>query len=139
MCETEATLTVYFEDPFWVGVLTRREGQALTAARIVFGAEPKDCEVYALLLARYHTLHFGGRVETQRHTPAPANPKRRQRQASRAMAQAGAGTKAQQALQLAREAGKMQSRIVRRDVRLAEEARRFDLKQAKRREKHRGH
>ena len=139
MCETEATLTVYFEDPFWVGVLTRREGQALTAARIVFGAEPKDCEVYAVLLARYHALRFGGRVEAQRHTPAPANPKRRQREASRAMAQAGAGTKAQQALQLAREAGKLQSRIVRRDVRLAEEARRFDLKQAKRREKHRGH
>ena len=39
------TLTVFFEDPFWVGVAERQAGGALQAARHVFGAEPSPGEV----------------------------------------------------------------------------------------------
>ena len=42
--------TVYFEDPFWVAVCEVSEGGKLRAARVVFGAEPKDYEVYGLSL-----------------------------------------------------------------------------------------
>ncbi len=52
MCENETTLTVYFEPPFWVGVFARREGGARTAAKVTFGVEPRDQEVYALILSR---------------------------------------------------------------------------------------
>ena len=139
MCETEAMLTVYFDDPFWVGVLTRREGHTLTAARIVFGAEPKDYEVYERLLRCYGALRFGGSIAAESREAARVNPKRMQREASRLLENTGAGTKAQQALAQAREETKQTRLAVSREAREAEEQRRFDLRQAKRREKHRGH
>ena len=38
-------LTVYFEDPFWVGVFEKIDNGKLSAAKVTFGAEPKDYEV----------------------------------------------------------------------------------------------
>jgi hypothetical protein len=49
-----ASLTVWFEGPFWVGVLQREDGGRLTACRHVFGAEPKEQEVYQWLLRGIH-------------------------------------------------------------------------------------
>ena len=40
------TLTVFFEDPFWVGVVERIAEGSLSASKITFGAEPKDYEVW---------------------------------------------------------------------------------------------
>lgn len=139
MCETEATLTVYFDDPFWVGVLTRREGETLSAARIVFGAEPKDYDVYAVLLHGYGSLRFGGEVAADSRPRSQINPKRMQRVASRLTGAVGIGTKAQQALAQAREENKLERRAISRDAREAEAQRQFMLKQAKRKQKHRGH
>ena len=45
-----ARLTVYFEGPFWVGVLEREEAGRLEACKVTFGAEPKDRQVYDCLL-----------------------------------------------------------------------------------------
>ena len=39
-------LTVFFDDPFWVGVFSVTCGGKLCASRVVFGAEPRDGEVY---------------------------------------------------------------------------------------------
>ena len=57
-------LTVYFEAPFWVGVFERTRSGALFAARVVFGAEPKDYEVYARVLKEYARLRFSPAVES---------------------------------------------------------------------------
>ena len=38
----QGRLTVYFEDPFWIGVFERIENGKLSAAKVTFGAEPKD-------------------------------------------------------------------------------------------------
>lgn len=54
------------------------------------------------------------------------------------MEPAGVGTKAQQALQLMREQTKNQRKTESRRQRLAEKQRRFELKQLKRKQKHRG-
>ena len=35
-------LTVYFDDPFWVGVFEHIEDEKLSVCKITFGAEPKD-------------------------------------------------------------------------------------------------
>lgn len=45
MQKSRASFTVFFEDPFWVGVYEREEPGGLTACRVVFGAEPKDGEI----------------------------------------------------------------------------------------------
>ena len=42
----KASLTVYFEDPFWVGAFERIEDGKLSVCKVTFGAEPKDYEVW---------------------------------------------------------------------------------------------
>ncbi len=42
--DKKCKLTVYFEEPFWVGVFERIEDGKLSVAKVTFGAEPKDYE-----------------------------------------------------------------------------------------------
>ena len=45
MDKVSGKLTVFFEDPFWVGVFEHIENEKLSVAKVTFGAEPKDCEI----------------------------------------------------------------------------------------------
>lgn len=45
MDEAVSALTVYFEEPFWVGVFERMAGGSLSVCKVTFGAEPKDHEI----------------------------------------------------------------------------------------------
>lgn len=67
------------------------------------------------------------------------NPKKMQRDVRRQLASAGIGTKSQQALKLQQEQKKTERKNLSREKSEAEKQRRFDLKQQKRREKHKGH
>lgn len=58
-----SSLTVFFDSPFWVGVYQRCTGSRIEAARVVFGAEPKDAEVYAYFLEHWGSLRFSPAVE----------------------------------------------------------------------------
>lgn len=132
------SLTVFFEDPFWVGVFERIIDGRLSACRVTFGAEPKDCEVWEFVLHHYYKLSFSPAVDMElRQTPD--NPKRRQRNAGKLMERSGISTKSQEALQKQLEALKTERRQISREEREAEEQRRFALKQKKRREKQKGH
>lgn len=132
------TLTVYFEDPFWVGVFERTDEGGLSACKVTFGAEPKDYELWDFVLRRYDALHFSPAVEAPVKKLA-RNPKRRARDVNRLLHERGAGTRSQQALAAQREELKQAHRQASRQRRAEEAQRRFDLKQLRRREKHRGH
>lgn len=136
--DEQLTLTVYFEDPYWVGVWERVSGGQLRVCRVVFGAEPTDAQILQWVLTHWRDLRFSPAVA---HTvrPGPGNPKRAQREAHRAAHGSGIGTKAQQALQAQREQTKTERRQTARARRVEETARRFAQKQRKRLEKHRGH
>lgn len=58
MNEERSNLTVFFEEPFWVGVFERIEEGKLSASKWTFGAEPKDYEVYEFILRHYYGLQF---------------------------------------------------------------------------------
>lgn len=130
-------LTVFFEDPFWVGVFERIEGDRLSVCKITFGAEPKDYEVSAYLLKNFSRLRFSPSVEVVVKKEA-ANPKRLQRQLRKQATCSGIGTKSQQVLQLQREENKLERKAVSHEQREAEVQRRFELRKQKRKEKHRG-
>lgn len=133
-------LTVYFEDPFWVGLYEREDGGRYEVSRIVFGAEPKDYEVYAFLLAQWSRLRFSPALETEQTQERRVNPKRMQRRIQRELERtAPAGIKAQQALKLQQEEGKLARRTRSRRQREEEKERQFALREEKRREKHKGH
>ena len=69
---------------------------------------------------------------------AAHNPKRMQREARKQIQNTGIGTKSQQALKLQQEQMKMERKTVSREQREAEKLRQFELKQQKKKEKHRG-
>ena len=132
------TLTVFFEEPFWVAVVERLDGNMLSAARHVFGAEPSEEQVHTWVLESYAALRFSPPVGGVKHAPVASNPKRRQRQAAQ-FVRCGTGTKAQQALQAGREMQKQERKAHTKAQREAEEERRFALRQEKKKAKHRGH
>ena len=134
----EGNLTVFFEDPFWVGVFERRIGKKLSVCKVTFGAEPKDCEVLEFVLNHYYELSFSPAITVGSRQTAD-NPKRRQREARKQTEQSGISTKSQEALRLQREEMKTERRQISREEREEEEARRFELKQIKRKEKQKGH
>ncbi|MBR0219347.1 MAG: YjdF family protein [Clostridia bacterium] len=132
------TLTVYFDEPFWVGVFERMDDGKLSVCKVTFGAEPKDYEVWAFVLGHYFELTFSPAVEAEIRQAAD-NPKRRQRNAGKQMARSGIGTKSQQALQMQLEQTKQERKVKSREQKLEEIERQFALKQQKKREKHKGH
>ena len=100
MDKEKITLTVYFENPFWVGLFEKISEGKLSVSKV--------------------------------------NPKRMQRIARKQTLEKGIGTKSQQALQLQREEGKQKRKEFSREKKEAEKQRMFELKQQKRKEKHRG-
>ena len=137
MDRVSGRLTVFFEEPFWVGVFERISECRLSVCRIVFGAEPKDYEVYDFVLKNYYRLRFSPAVAADVRE-AGRNPKRIQREVRKQVQNTGVGTKSQQALKLQQEQLKTERKTVNREQREAEKQRQFELKQQKRKEKHRG-
>ena len=131
-------LTVFFEDPFWVGVFEHIEDGKLSAAKVTFGAEPKDYEVQEYIQRYYYSLKFSPAVTTV-VKEIKRNPKRMQRDAKKQMWEQGIGTKSQQALKLQQEQNKQERKVKSRERKEADEQRMFELKQQKKREKHKGH
>ena len=134
----KASLTVFFEDSFWVGVFERIEDGKLSVCKVTFGAEPKDYDVLDFVLHHYYELSFSPAIEIETRQAAD-NPKRRSRNARKHLENTGIGTKSQQALQRQREEMKTERRQISREVRDAEAQRRFEMKRAEKKEKKRGH
>ena len=137
MDKVSGRLTVFFEEPFWGGVFERISEGKLSVCKVTFGTEPKDYEVYDFILKNYYCLRFSPAVATD-VKEAGRNPKRVQREVRKQMQNTGVGTKSQQALKLQQEQLKTERKIVNREQREAEKQRLFELKQKKRKEKHRG-
>lgn len=137
MGKVSGKLTVYFDEPFWVGVFERIEDGKLSVAKVTFGAEPKDYEVSEFILKHYDSLQFSPAVATVAKETF-RNPKRMQRDIRKQLRDTGIGTKSQQALKLQQEHNKQERKVKSRERKLAEAKRMFELKQQKKKEKHRG-
>ncbi len=138
MDETSGKLTVFFEGPFWVGVFEHVYDGKVSVCKVTFGSEPKDHEVWEFVLKHYSDLRFGPAVETESKRTVH-NSKRRQREAGKQVKDHGPGTKSQRLLAMQREEIKTERKSLRREQKEAEKQKRFDLKQQKRKEKHKGH
>ena len=134
----KSKFTVLFDDPFWVGIFERLEGDKLSVCKVTFGAEPTDAQIYAFLLSHYNKLQFSRPIKTEQKQKAD-NHKRRQKNAKKALENKGIGTKSQQALKKQYEEIKTEREALGKEQREAERERQFDLKQQKRKEKHKGH
>lgn len=138
MGKASGKLIVYFEKPFWVGIFEQLEDGKLSVAKITFGAEPKDYEIYEFILKYYYNLKFSTAVaDVEKETKR--NPKRIQRDVKKQLQNNGIGTKSQQALKLQQEKNKQERKVKSRERKVAEAQRKFELKQQKKKDKHKGH
>lgn len=131
-------LTVFFEEPFWVGVFEKTENGKLSVSKVVFGAEPRDNEVFEYFQKHYKELRFSPAVTTVA-SKTVSNPKRMQREARRQTSASGIGTRSQQAIKLQQEQNKLIRKTKSREQKEAEKERQFELRQLKKNEKHKGH
>lgn len=67
MDKVSGKLTVFFEEPFWVGLFECISEGKLSVCKVTFGAEPKDYEVYDFVLKNYYQLRFSLAVATGRY------------------------------------------------------------------------
>ena len=137
MDRVSVTVRVFFQEPFWVGVVERTCGGKMEVCKVTFGAEPKAREVSEFFQWNYYRLRFSPAVETavkEMHV----NPKRMQREVHKQMQEKGMGTKSQQALKLQQEQVKTERKTSSKEQLEAAKIRQFELKQQKKKEKHRG-
>lgn len=139
MQKIQNKLTVFFEDPFWVGVYERESDGQLEVCKITFGAEPKDYEIHAFLLENWSRLQFSPPMKSNRKQDIIINPKRMQRAIKKQLKMPGVGTKAQQAIKLNQAEGKKARKKKSRLEREEEKERQFIQKQEKKKAKHKGH
>lgn len=137
MDKVTVTFFVFFEEPFWVGILERVTDGKLAVCKVTFGAEPKDYEVYEYLLKHYEKLRLSPAVDAIVKKEVK-NPKRMQREIHRQVKNPGIGTKSQQALKLQHEEVKQERKVFARQEKEAEKQFQFERKQQKKKEKHRG-
>ena len=132
-------MTVVFDKPFYKGIFERFVDDRYAVAKINLGTSlPKTRDIYRLVLKRWNTIHFS--KETLDSTRVKrVNPKRMQREAQKQIHAQFYGSKAQQALKADFEMRKQQSH---REQRIAKEdykKRKFEIRQLKKKQKHRGH
>ena len=136
---TTGLLTVLFEDPFLIGLFEMIDQTGRRACKVTFGAEPTEKEVMEFVNKNWHRLQFSQAIETPSESERKINPKRQLREAKKQMQSQGIGTKSQQALKLQQEQNKAERKQRSKAEREAEKQRQFNLRQAKKKEKHRGH
>ena len=136
---TTGSLTVMFDGSFWIGLFEIIDQNGLRACKVTFGAEPTDKEVMEFVDKNWHRLQFNQAIEVSSESERKINPKRQLREAKKQMQSQGLGTKSQQALKLQQEQNKTERKQRSKAEREAEKQRQFYLRQAKKKEKHRGH
>ncbi|WP_198167248.1 YjdF family protein [Microbispora sp. ATCC PTA-5024] len=114
------SLSVYFEDPFWVGVLEISEDGLLRATRFVLGSEPTDAELHAFLMRHGVVLleraEAAPPVAVDATRTARVNPKRAAKLAARAAASISRPrTASQEAMRLETEARKQEAATGRKE------------------------
>ncbi len=138
MDRNASSFTVLFQPPFWVGVAQRWNEEGYCAAKVTFGAEPTDAQLYEWVEKEWYRLRFSPAAAEEPLGSGRGNPKRARREAQKAVRGAGVGTKAQEALSRQREQDGLIRRILDRKGRQEKTERRFLLRQQKKREKKRG-
>ena len=138
---SQIKLTVLFNDPFWIGIFEIIENDEYKVCKVTFGPEPREEETLELILNKFYSLNFSTPISSNKNTftEKKQNPKRLQRKIQKETATNGIGTKAQIAIKLQHEQGKVEHKKKSKEEKEQEEQMKLYLKRKKKLEKHKGH
>jgi len=137
MKKISGKLTVFFENPFWVGIFENFENDNLSVCKVTFGSEPKEYEIYDFILKKFYNLRFSNEMKSNFREKAK-NPKRRQREIKKELQSKKFLKKSEEILKLQYKENKKERKIKTKEEKEAEKQRKFLLKQEKKKKKHRG-
>jgi len=137
MKKISGKLTVFFENPFWVGIFEDFENDNLSVCKVTFGSEPKEYEIYDFILKKFYNLRFSNEIKSNFREKAK-NPKRRQREIKKELQSKKFLKKSEEILKLQYKENKKERKIKTKEEKEAEKQRKFLLKQEKKKKKHRG-
>jgi hypothetical protein len=133
-------LTLFFDGAFWAALFERINLDYYEVSKVVFHTEPSNQEILDYVLHHYNSLHFSPAISNADDIHIlKISPKRLQRLIRKETTPAGIGTKAQQALKLDQEAGKLQRKSLSKLKKDAVAKAKFQLRQKKKKEKQKGH
>lgn len=135
----DASFTVYFDPPFWVGIVEIVENNKVRVARHVFGVEPTEPQLLEFAKNDYRNLSFSRAAPCEIQNPQKVNFKRKMREIRRQMSAEHASTHSQEVIRQEYEARAREGKQSARENRESEEKRKFRLRKIRRDEKHRGH
>ena len=138
MDKTHVTLSVFHDGQFFTALFERSDESGYSVSRFVFAAKPCDNEILGLVLKGYGALNFTSPSKDDAVKPLAANPKRRQREAAKAAVIPAMSTKAQLALKAQHEQSKAACKAAGKQRREDAEAKKFEIRQLKRKQKHKG-
>lgn len=141
MNNNSLTVTIVFESPFYKAIFENYSNQVYSFATLNLGtSEPKIQKIYNFVLFNWNQLKFYETDAISKLEHKKVNPKRLQRLVKKQTAGSNQiGTKAQLALQKQHEEIKKNSRRSRAIDKQEQKEIKFEKKQNKRMEKHRGH
>jgi hypothetical protein len=130
--------TLFFEDPFWIGLLVISDIDFTSYSRIVFGGEPTEIELYSYLKTHFNSLEFitNSTVIPERRTIR--NPKRRQREISKTVKDRTGTKKSYDVIKNIEQQGKKKERQLKNRRELTERQN-YIVEIKKKKEKHKGH
>ena len=137
MKKISGKLTVFFENPFWVGIFEDFENDNLSVCKVTFGSEPKEYEIYDFILKKFYNLRFSNEMKSNFREKAK-NPKRRQREIKKELQSKKFLKKSEEILKLQYEENKKERKIKTKKEKELKKQRKFLLKQEKKKKKHRG-
>ena len=137
MKKISGKLTVFFENPFWVGIFENFENDNLSVCKVTFGSEHKEYEIYDFILKKFYNLRFSNEMKSNFREKAK-NPKRRQREIKKELQSKKFLKKSEEILKLQYKENKKERKIKTKEEKEAEKQRKFLLKQEKKKKKHRG-
>ena len=137
MKKISGKLTVFFENPFWVGIFENFENNNLSVCKVTFGSEPKEYEIYNFILKKFYDLRFSNEMKSN-FSKKIKNPKRRQREIKKELQSKKFLKKSKEILKLQYKENKKERKIKTKQEKEAEKQRKFLLKQKKKKQKHKG-
>ncbi|NQX40864.1 Protein of unknown function [Pedobacter steynii] len=142
--KSEHHLTILFEQPFWIALFERIENDQYCVARsIISTSEPEGAEITDFLNNfDFDQLQYTGLVSNNQATKEKKSFKKRQKQTQKNMTNSRIKhvySKAQILLKEQLENVKKERKAVSKQDKITAEQRKFDIRQQKKKDRHKGH
>ena len=124
MKKISGKLTVFFENPFWVGIFENFENDNLSVCKVTFGSETKEYEIYDFILKKFYNLRFSNEMKSNFRQKAK-NPKRRQREIKKELQSKKFLKKSEEILKLQYEENKKERKVKTKQEKEFEKQRKF--------------